>query len=282
MGNWLLSLKNRTTADYPAHDAPFIKAWNAVYPIIIYYTVDILVIRTGAIVVKLVADIAPERAVAIGDASSLATAIIKLIAVVLAMVAVLPFFLKEKPVILHKDSPGRWFINSAVLGVSAALFFNMLFVLTGIVRASAEYSKVADRQFSLGLPLGILIYGLITPLTEEIVFRGIVYNRMRRDYGLIMALTMSALIFGLYHGNIVQAAYGFILGLLIAWAYERYGSFVIPYIIHASANTVIYVYSRINALNSLNMVAVCIITGVIMAFTLIFGCVILDQRDAKC
>lgn len=281
MRNWLVSLKPRTTSDLPMTEGSFVKAWNVIFPIIIYYTVDILVIRLGAVIVKLIATYSPERAVALGDSSSLATAIIKILAVTLAAIAVAPFFIKEKPVLLHKDSPVSWFVVSALLGVTTAIFFNLLFVITGFVGSSATYTEVAGRQHALSLPLGILIYGLITPLTEEIVFRGIVYNRMRRDYGLIIALIVAPLIFGLYHGNMVQAAYGFILGLLITWSYERYGSFLIPYIIHASANIIVYVYSNVKALSGLNMSVVCIITGVIMAFLLIFSVKRLDQKLAK-
>lgn len=281
MNIWLVSLKPRTTSDLKPQNAAFLKAWNAVFPILIYYTVDVVAIRIGAILINIIATVNPDAAVSIGDSSSLATAIIKMTAVILAACAVMPYFKKEKPIIVHNDAPVSWYIISAFTGACSALFFNTLFTVTGFTGNNSSYAEVADRQLAFSLPVGILVYGLVAPLTEEIVFRGIVYNRMRRDYGLIMSLIMSPLIFGLYHGNYVQAVYGFILGLLITWYYERYGAFIFPFIIHASANIIVYIYSSVNLINSNKILPICIITGVIMTVLLFLSVNVLDRNGTK-
>lgn len=130
-----------------------------------------------------------------------------------------------------------------LLGMVAALFFNILFALLQITASSQQYTEVASKQFAFPLWVGILVYGLISPLAEEMVFRGIVYNRLNRFFSKMIAITGSALLFGLYHGNIVQASYGFIIGLLIAFFYERYKSFVVPVLLHSAANVCVYIVS---------------------------------------
>ena len=142
----------------------------------------------------------------------------------------------------HKKDVGILFF----LGASAALAVNILFAITGFTGSVANYEEVAEQQFVFPLWAGILLYGVISPIAEEIVFRGIVYNRLRRNYSLNIALIYSAIFFGLYHGNVVQGVYGFLLGLLMAILYEKYGSFLVPVILHGAANIAVYIVTSGN------------------------------------
>jgi len=51
-----------------------------------------------------------------------------------------------------------------------------------------------------------------------------------------VAVIISALMFGLYHGNLVQGIYAFIMGCLLALVYEWTGSFAAPVLFHMIAN----------------------------------------------
>ena len=42
--------------------------------------------------------------------------------------------------------------------------------------------------------------------------------------------------FALFHGNVVQGAYAFLIGLYFVWLYEAYHSLVLPVLAHAAAN----------------------------------------------
>ena len=74
------------------------------------------------------------------------------------------------------------------------------------------------------------------PICEELVFRGLMFKRMRERSGFLYAAVYSALVFGLFHGNIVQMVYGFILGMLLAYMYEKYGSVKAPIVGHMVMN----------------------------------------------
>lgn len=156
---------------------------------------------------------------------------------------VFPLFLREKMPIRMKKGQKKDLVLLAFLGASAALFFNILFSLLTITQRSAQYTQVAEKQFSYPLGVGILLYGVISPLAEEILFRGIVYNRMKKIGGSSIAILGSALLFGLYHGNAVQALYAFLLGSLIAFFYDKYDSFAAPVFLHSAANISVYVVS---------------------------------------
>jgi membrane protease YdiL (CAAX protease family) len=76
----------------------------------------------------------------------------------------------------------------------------------------------------------------VIPICEELVYRGLIYMRMRQYLNVNMSILVSALIFGLVHGNPVQGIYGFLVGILFAYVYEQYGSLKAPILAHVSAN----------------------------------------------
>ena len=97
------------------------------------------------------------------------------------------------------------------------------------------------------LPVQIICLGIITPVCEELVFRGLIYKRMRRDRSFIGAMISYAFIFGLYRMNLVQTIYAIVCGLLLAYLYEKYGSLKAPILAHVLMNIVVCVLSDVNA-----------------------------------
>lgn len=117
---------------------------------------------------------------------------------------------------------------------------NILFAQTGFAEYSKTYNSVHEMQYGVEFAAGLILYGIISPLAEETVFRGILYNRMKQCFNYPIALLVSSLFFGLYHGNLVQAAYGTLLGILIAYMYEKFHNFAAPILFHAVANISIF------------------------------------------
>ncbi len=144
---------------------------------------------------------------------------------------------------LRRERP-RNYIIALLVSCCAVLGLNLLFDLTGIIDNSAAYQAVAAGQLSASLAVGLICYGIISPLAEELVFRGIVYNELKRSYRLPLTMLISALLFGLYHMNPVQGGYGFIMGLLLAYLYEYFGSFLWPVLVHMLANSLAYILSN--------------------------------------
>ena len=91
-------------------------------------------------------------------------------------------------------------------------------------------------QFDTPVWLGIISYGILAPLGEEIVFRGVVYGQLRKVLKVPYAVVLSGLAFGLFHGNLVQAVYATVIGCLLALVYEWYGTIAAPMLFHSVAN----------------------------------------------
>ena len=73
---------------------------------------------------------------------------------------------------------------------------------------------------ALGWKLAFLV--VIGPLWEEVIFRKLLIDRMR-PYGERLALITSAVLFGLFHGNLSQLFYATALGLVFGYVYLRTG-----------------------------------------------------------
>jgi len=85
--------------------------------------------------------------------------------------------------------------------------------------------------------LPYLIYAMIgAPILEELAFRKVLLDRLH-DYGEGYAAVISALLFGLMHGNHMQFFLAFFLGLVFAMVYQRTGRIVYTMLLHALINT---------------------------------------------
>lgn len=152
---------------------------------------------------------------------------------------------------------------TVVSAVSSSVGLNILMSLTGLVQTSTAYQGVAQRQYGVAFGVGLLLYTVVSPLAEEIVFRGVIYNRLRHGalergatgQGQAAAIVVSGLLFGVYHGNLVQGIYGCCMGILMAYLYEETQAFCIPVLFHASANCVVYLMAQ-NALLQERMLTV--------------------------
>ena len=135
-----------------------------------------------------------------------------------------------------------------ILASTSSIAVNILFIELHLTENSKTYNQVATSQYGVILGIGLILYGIVSPLAEEIVFRGIIYNRIKQSYSVLTAILLSALLFGLYHGNIVQGVYGFIMGMLMAYTYERFGEFHHAFLFHAAANLSVYTITGHQAL----------------------------------
>lgn len=67
--------------------------------------------------------------------------------------------------------------------------------------------------------IGIACVVLLLPMFEEILFRGLIFNELRSRLNVIISIIIQALIFGAFHGNLLQGLYAFMLGLALAAVY---------------------------------------------------------------
>ena len=82
------------------------------------------------------------------------------------------------------------------------------------------------------------------------IFRGVLFNRMKRYVPVILAVIISSAMFGIYHGNVVQAVYAFFAGCLFAWIYHKRGCFGEAVLLHGIMNIVGFLLTYYNLFNT--------------------------------
>lgn len=79
---------------------------------------------------------------------------------------------------------------------------------------------------------------VLAPIGEEILFRRLLLRAIQ-PYGDRLAVIITAALFAIYHGNLDQAPYAFVVGLFLGIAAVRSGSTIVPIILHLLNNTLI-------------------------------------------
>lgn len=84
--------------------------------------------------------------------------------------------------------------------------------------------------------LGFFSIVFILPFFEEILFRGLVFNELRRSTNIVASIIIQGLLFALIHGNLLQSIYTFLLGIVLALIYLWTKSIWSCVILHISYN----------------------------------------------
>lgn len=78
---------------------------------------------------------------------------------------------------------------------------------------------------------------IVAPIGEEFVFRKLIIDRTQK-YGAFVSIGLSALMFGLMHGNFYQFFYCFALGIILGYIYYSTGNLFATIAMHAAINFV--------------------------------------------
>ncbi len=134
------------------------------------------------------------------------------------------------------DRAPLWMLLVVLFGAITAYAGNGMISLSGLYEVSDEYDQIAEMIYQGNILMEIVCLGILAPTVEELIFRGLMYTQMTEYMKKKYAVIMAALLFGLYHGNFLQAVYAFALGLLMIYVYERFHTLLAPILFHIGAN----------------------------------------------
>ncbi|MBP3782164.1 MAG: CPBP family intramembrane metalloprotease [Butyrivibrio sp.] len=141
----------------------------------------------------------------------------------------------------------KWYVYLLYTACSAVLagVLNFLVNITGLVKVES-FNEAATGLLSASDHIAVLIvlYCIATPFIEELLFRYFIFNLLfKYTKRAALSVIVCAALFGLYHMNPIQMVYGFIMGLVITFAYYRHRILTIPFLMHAAANAVALAFS---------------------------------------
>ena len=130
-------------------------------------------------------------------------------------------------------------LSAALLMASYAvrLCYGIVALAFGYHPALQDVLLRLDTQ-GIGLVLTLIAAAIVAPLVEETLFRGFLYGGLRGRIGVVGAMLVSTLFFTALHFSIDQFIPIFVLGLFLAWLYEKTGSLYPGMLLHAVNNAV--------------------------------------------
>lgn len=123
------------------------------------------------------------------------------------------------------------------------LFTFLIMPLTVVINAVSMFfvdntvAAMSGEILELPFIVMLLIMGIAGPFSEELVFRGIVYQGYKKSGTVLQAMLLSALLFALMHMNFNQAAYAFVIGAIMVLMVEATGSIWSSILIHVVFNS---------------------------------------------
>jgi membrane protease YdiL (CAAX protease family) len=132
----------------------------------------------------------------------------------------------------------KYIVLFAVLGIGCQLFFSGLMnLITPLFEELFnEYSATMQSLTSGNMFVVLLLMTVVAPISEELIFRGVILHMANRYIAFIGANVLQAVFFGIYHGNIVQGIYAALLGFLLGVIYRKFKSIVAPIVLHILIN----------------------------------------------
>ena len=132
-----------------------------------------------------------------------------------------------------------------ILGISGCIAATCLMAMVQLAFYDEQYQQAAQITYSAGFLVQIIGLGIVIPIAEELMFRGILYKRFRERQGFWYSALWSALLFSFIHSNTTQMIYAFLLGVLLSYLYEKFGSFRAPVVLHILLNTGSVVFTEL-------------------------------------
>lgn len=226
-----------------------IKIWKIIYPVMIYFLISNIIAFVFMMIEAMREVLANQSAAA--NSYQLAQTLYDSIntnALVLtgvAQVVTIPVIailyrldVKHFPESVAKKNNATAYVCLFLLAAVSCIGFNNMIDLSHISEYFPGYEETAKILYGSNIYIELAVTVLLAPLIEELIFRGMVYRRIARYWNKNIALLASAVLFGIYHGNVVQGVYAFLLGLILAYLYEKFGTIKAPILAHGFANLV--------------------------------------------
>ena len=161
------------------------------------------------------------------------------------------------------------------------------FVIEPISMLLPEMSEVmkAAMEMLLDGPVWIVLISVsvFAPFFEEWLCRGIILRGLLTKVKPAWAIVISALVFGLIHGNLWQAIPAFIIGVILGYVYYKTGSLKLTMLMHCVNNTLSVIVSRIPGLEDVEFFAQIMSPWayviVIIAFAVVLACGLVIMRS---
>lgn len=146
-----------------------------------------------------------------------------------------------------RPAQGKWLKTTGIIILA-------LFPLTLALEMALEHFldfSFEDLALQIYAPYGfswlsasglVVLGGILAPVAEELYFRGVLYGWMRQRWSPTVGMLASAAIFASIHLQPQVMPEIFLVGVILAWLYERSGSLFPGILLHMAMNILAFVW----------------------------------------
>lgn len=161
------------------------------------------------------------------------------------------------------------YLHLIIIGIILSLIYNVFAYYFNFLLKTSLFDN------NNNLIVTLISTGLIGPIIEELMFRGIIYNELKNKYSNMKAILITTIFFAVIHMNIIQILYAFALGFILIFVYEKYKNIKAPIILHMASNITTTLFLPILIQNNLiinySVFLICLILLIIIKkYTKIF------------
>lgn len=196
------------------------------------------------------------------------------------------FFLTKKRKISFKKSLPFAKVNYKQIIILCLIAFVCLLFISPIINVFdsfltklgvSEQSLIIDISKPLNFVYMFAVTGILAPICEEILFRGVVLSGLQKK-GVTFSILISSLMFMLIHLSLHQTLYQFVLGVILALVVVITKNILSSILIHFINNAFVLIINYINplffdykflSLNYIILALVLLVVGALLIFELI-------------
>jgi uncharacterized protein len=157
-------------------------------------------------------------------------------------------------ILLRKEKSGPADRNATGFGMTIIWiiigFFGAYFgqIIAGMIeiyvlnirQGSQNTANILDAIQSV--PAFVVIVVVFAPILEEIIFRKIIFGEIYKRTNFFVAVLISALLFGIVHGDLLHLLQYFVMGVVFATLYVQTKRIIVPIITHGLMNLMVVIF----------------------------------------
>ena len=148
-----------------------------------------------------------------------------------------------------------------ILALSISIFYNtFIYLINNNIHITDNYNKS-----DISIIILILTTGIMGPILEELLFRGIVYNRLLTFANHKKAIIFTSLLFSIMHmPDIITVIYTFLLSIIMIYLYNKFKTIKASIIFHIFINITIIFLVNLLILNNIIVNVILFILSMVM------------------
>lgn len=190
------------------------------------------------------------------------------LALILAIIFI-PLLIKDYKKVNFDKKNKINYLQLILIGIILSLIYNVFAYYFNFLLKTSLFDNNSN------LIVTLISTGLIGPIIEELMFRGIIYTELKNKFSNMKSILITTAFFALIHINIIQILYAFALGFILIYVYEKYKNIKAPIILHMASNITTTLFLPILIQNNLiinySVFLICLILLIIIKkYTKIF------------